>query len=350
MARIWSAFRWLFGKRAVPPPSASASGSEVIPTPGTSPIPFPEPPSTPVVAAPIPTARPLDFSLKRGDTYVVPDGLSDWEREIIGDFLESRDTLQRLLDSGFSNLPEEQMYANALEVKKLLQHFREITEQHPGLTLTNSAELAELMERFEVWGQPLHGTQHEDSLLVAILDTETTGLEESDQPISVGAVLLEVSRTTGEVLAEVDSYGGLREPTVPINPSAQAVHGLTLEQLRGQSWDMKRLYKIVNSAALLVAHNARFDRRMLAQSMPHVLERKWACTMYSLKHDWSKLADGQWALDTICESLKVERSQRHEALADCRALQHVLMCRSGKTKRSKTLMRKLLENPWAPPA
>ena len=348
MAGIWNAFRRLFGGPSSPPLAASTLHSGV-PTPTATCPPQHSAAVAPAIPAPTSTASGLHLQLKPGETYVMPDDVSDQERAIVEDFLRSREILQRLLDTGFKSVPKEQAYANALEVKRLLQHFKEITEQHPGLTLRDATEVTDLMENMEVWSQPLHCKQHEDSVLVAILDTETTGLEEEDQPISIAAVLLEVSATTGDVFAEVDSYYGLREPTVPINPRAQSVHGLTFEHVRGQRWDLKRLYKIVNSAALLVAHNAQFDRRMLAQLMPHVLERKWACTMYSLKHDWTRLSDGKWALDTICRSLDIPRSQQHGAMEDCRALQQVLTRRAGKTKRSKTLMRKLLDKPLAPP-
>ena len=160
-------------------------------------------------------------------------------------------------------------------------------------------------------------------------------------------VLLEVS-DKGEILREIDSYHGLREPSVPINPQAHAVHGLTVETLRGRRWDTRQLRRIIDSADLLVAHNAKFDRRMLGQSMPHLLTENWACTMHSLKYDWAKLCEGKWALDTICAALQIQRQQPHDAMADCRALQAVLMARTGKTSRSKTLMAKLLNNPWAP--
>jgi DNA polymerase-3 subunit epsilon len=281
--------------------------------------------------------------------YIFPEETSAEERLIVEDFLQTRNTLQKLLDSGFKGaLTRESRYANALEGKRILEHFRHITSTHSGLTLTNFSEVLALMDEIEVWSQPLYAKQSTHHTLIALIDTETTGLAGHDEPISVGTVLLEVVRDSGEVLRELDSYHGYRQPSVPIHPRAQAVHGLTLDQLRGQRWDQKKLHRIIDSAELLVAHNASFDRRMLAGTMPHIVDKQWACSMHALKSDWSKLADGKLALDSICAALMIERPSRHEAMADCRALQRVLMTRSGKTARSKLLMAKLLRNPWAP--
>lgn len=62
---------------------------------------------------------------------------------------------------------------------------------------------------------------------VLFVDTETTGLNAGDQPISIGAVLSEIDIKSGAILSEVASYYGLREPSCEISQSAFRVHGLS---------------------------------------------------------------------------------------------------------------------------
>lgn len=257
-------------------------------------------------------------------------------------------TLQEILDRPIPGQPREVVYANSQTARRVISEIDAITAENPFLNFKNKFDIERILDDLEWLVQPLFQKEHQDSTLVAIIDTETTGLEEKDQPISVGVILLEVTSDKGDLLREVDSYYGLREPTVPINLQAQAVHGLEMERLRGAEFDMKHLYKIIDSADLLVAHNAKFDRRMLAHVMPRVVDAKWACTMHTLKFEWAVITGGKWALDAICKALDIERPEPHNALTDCRALQSVLMLRSGKTDRSKRLMGKVISNAWAP--
>lgn len=278
----------------------------------------------------------------------IEDQLTPEQRVTYESFKAHIATLQELLDSPISEQPREFVYANIQSARLVMSDIDAITEANPILKFKNKLEIEKILDKGEWYVQPLFQKELQGSTLVAIIDTETTGLEEHDQPISVGAVLLEVTSDKGDLIREVDSYYGLREPTVPINPQAQAVHGLGIECLRGTEFDMKRLYKIIDSAELLVAHNAKFDRRMLSHVMPRIVDAEWACTMYTLKFEWAMLTGGKWALDTICKALDVERPEPHNALIDCRALQSVLMVRSGKTDRSKRLMGKVISNAWAP--
>jgi DNA polymerase III subunit epsilon len=100
------------------------------------------------------------------------------------------------------------------------------------------------------------------TLKVAIVDTETTGLEYDDQAVSVGVVLVEIAMPKGTLVREIDSYYGLREPTVRISDGARAVHGLSDDDLAGEALDMVKLRELVKSADVLVAHNAQFDSRI----------------------------------------------------------------------------------------
>lgn len=182
--------------------------------------------------------------------------------------------------------------------------------------------------------------------LIAIVDTETTGIEEHDEPISVAALLMEVD-DDGVLIREVDSYHGFRSPVVPISPGAFAVHGLSSSDLVGKQIDLARLSRILSSADLLVAHNAKFDRRMIAKLVPSVVDAEWACTLYGFS--FKRALGASRSLDALCAAHGISRPDRHDAMADCRSLAALLFQHSGKTPRSRNYMRLLLRDPWAPP-
>jgi len=177
---------------------------------------------------------------------------------------------------------------------------------------------------------------------VALLDTETTGLSRSDEPISIGVILMEVNPEDGQIIRELDVYHGLREPRVPINPFAARVHGLTLRELRGKRWDTQRLGSIARTAQIVVAHNASFDRRMLAPVARDFRNVNWTCSIDALKPEWTQITGGRTSLDAICSALGIHRPAVHDALADCRSLQAALSHRPFPSHPER-LMRRLVD-------
>lgn len=218
------------------------------------------------------------------------------------------------------------------------------------LEITDAPQLSlRLDELLDSATDPVARATEGTSQLVAIVDTETTGLAEHDEPISIAVILVEVELSKGHVLREVGTFHGLREPKVRIDPRAQAVHGMTAEQLAGKRLDVRALCELLNAADVLVAHNAKFDRRMLAKVLPYTTSCEWACSIHSLSHEWAKLTEGERSLDAICSRLGVPRQEPHDAMADARALLSVLKLHAGKTARSSTLFGRLLGSAWAPP-
>lgn len=55
--------------------------------------------------------------------------------------------------------------------------------------------------RDRIRAQPLLRRRREKSTLVAVIDTETTGLGERDEPISVGVVLLDIDLVSAAQIA-----------------------------------------------------------------------------------------------------------------------------------------------------
>lgn len=172
---------------------------------------------------------------------------------------------------------------------------------------------------------------------VAIVDCETTGLGQQDEPISIAVLVLEVDeKGNGTPLLE---WYGEQYPNVEISQGAFAVHGRTRDSLQGKEFDLESLRKAIEGVDVLVAHNARFDAKMIGKVVPEVLGMSWRC---SYRQSPWRLADLK--LDEICKELGVAKPAVHDAAGDVKALYGALSLRYGKTERSgtylKTLMRK----------
>ena len=91
-----------------------------------------------------------------------------------------------------------------------------------------------------------------------ILDTETTGLADTDQIIEIAVV-----SGTGDVLLNTRV-----KPTVAINPHAQNVHGISISDLKAeQSWrEIHDKFCKLIAGKRVVAFNADFDIRMIQQT------------------------------------------------------------------------------------
>ncbi|CAJ4042547.1 exonuclease [Burkholderia pseudomallei] len=174
---------------------------------------------------------------------------------------------------------------------------------------------------------------------VAIIDTETTGIAEQDEPISVGILLLEIERSSGKFVREIARYHGWREPHVPIHPKAYAVHGMIAADLVGKTLDLFAITSLINEADVLIAHNAEFDARMLSVVCDATSGKPWRCSLRQFP--WPTCIGGK-RLDSVCDFYGVVRRSCHDALADCEALLAVLLLHAGKTTRSRTFMALLL--------
>ena len=97
---------------------------------------------------------------------------------------------------------------------------------------------------------------------VVVFDTETTGGSACDEICQIAAVEYVRGVKTRTLALYIC-------PTCEMNPWAEDVHGLSLEFLRengiAPEEAMRRFFDFVGEDVLLVAHNAKFDLRMLRQ-------------------------------------------------------------------------------------
>lgn len=97
---------------------------------------------------------------------------------------------------------------------------------------------------------------------VIVFDTETTGLTSNDEVVQIAAI----EYVKG---VKTRTFSVYLRPSVPLNPEAAAVNGLTDEFLREHGHEPKEVLEhfvdFVGENCLLVAHNLPFDLRMIEQ-------------------------------------------------------------------------------------
>jgi len=166
---------------------------------------------------------------------------------------------------------------------------------------------------------------------VIVFDTETTGISHEDEIVQLSAA----EYVCGELTRTLDLYV---IPSCPIHPAAEAVHHLTMPFLVAHGVSpceaLARFFEFVGRDALLVAHNIRFDFRMLQNEcrkfdyLADPDELSFCDTIALAK----KLAPGyaHYRLGHLIEAMGLSGVNSHNALDDtlaCGALFFELMSR-----------------------
>jgi exodeoxyribonuclease X len=100
--------------------------------------------------------------------------------------------------------------------------------------------------------------------LVRVIDTETTGTEDTDQLVEIASV----DWSDGDLGNPMQS---LVKPSIQIPPEASAIHHITDDMVQDAPGAAEAM-KMFADAPIFAAHNARFDRRFVT------LEGYWVCT------------------------------------------------------------------------
>ena len=156
----------------------------------------------------------------------------------------------------------------------------------------------------------------------AVIDFETTGLRPGfDRVVEIGVVRTDES---GLVLKEFASI---------VNPGrdigAKHIHGLSASELQ----DAPEFHEIASelmaivNGAILVAHNAQFDRRFLMMEIDRcdgtIAIADFLCTLELM---YISHPQGPRKLIDCCSFLGISTDGHHEALADARMATQLLHC------------------------
>ncbi len=157
---------------------------------------------------------------------------------------------------------------------------------------------------------------------ILVLDTETTGLDQSsDKIIELAMLRVDVDLSTGLPVGPVTVYDGLEDPGVPISREIEAITGISNAMVQGQRLDETKIAAMLADADLVIAHNAGFDRPFCEARLPAFAQLPWGCSFAEI--DWKKEGHGSAKL----EYLAMENGwfyEAHRAEVDCHALLAVL--------------------------
>jgi DNA polymerase III subunit epsilon len=200
------------------------------------------------------------------------------------------------------------------------------------LAAPGSADLETIAARLEASGEyrvlrrlaprpslePAPGTQLRQGLFV---DVETTGLDPAHDEIIELAMVPFHYGLDGEVYSVGAPFAQLRQPSKPIPPEITALTGIDDAKVAGQSIDPAAVTAFAAGAALIVAHNAAFDRRFLERFCETFTTKPWACSMGGI--DWAAAGFEGTKLAYLAAAAGFFYD-RHRAVHDCLAAVELL--------------------------
>ena len=153
---------------------------------------------------------------------------------------------------------------------------------------------------------------------ILIVDTDRTGLKVEDEIVQLAIVNLR-----GETLINT-----LLRPVTEVSDEALAVHGITGQELAGAPIfsDLYERARGLLRSHQLIAYNAEFDRRMLAQTckrygLPEIDPVSWDCLLEKYaRFCGNRKKNGsyrRYSLKDACDQEGLIVTETHEATKDC---------------------------------
>lgn len=158
--------------------------------------------------------------------------------------------------------------------------------QHAEEAAEDNVRILRRIARLDDW--PVMGDPDRPGLTVAVVDTETEGLDpDSDQIIEIAAALAQTD-IDGRIVRIIDKAYGLQDPGRPLSPKITQLTGLDDRKLEGRAIDVEKMTAFFSRADALLAHGARFDAGFCRRLMPGIAHLPWVCSLNDV--EW--LANG----------------------------------------------------------
>ncbi|CAN5499102.1 3'-5' exonuclease [soil metagenome] len=148
------------------------------------------------------------------------------------------------------------------------------------------------------------------------VDVETTGLDTRRDEIIELAMTPFRYGLDGRIYEVLEPFHGYRQPSKPIPPEITALTGIDDAMVAGQDIDPEAVAAFAAPAALVIAHNAGFDRRFLERFSPVYQTKPWACSMSEI--DWKAEGHEGTKLGYLAQGAGFFYD-RHRATSDCLA-------------------------------
>lgn len=125
----------------------------------------------------------------------------------------------------------------------------------------------------------------ESPKLGVYVDVETTGLDcASDEIIEIALVPF-IFSSDGKLYRTLKPINMLQEPADGIVPDdITMLTGITSDDVKGHSINWQSIRDCIEPSAIIIAHNAGFDRPFLENSEPLFAEKAWGCSCFDI--DW----------------------------------------------------------------
>lgn len=148
------------------------------------------------------------------------------------------------------------------------------------------------------------------------VDVETTGLDANRDEIIELAMVRFTYGPDGTIYAVEDAFHGLREPSIAISPEITRLTGIDASMVAGKAINPAEVAGLVETADLVIAHNAAFDRKFLEPFCTAFVHKPWACTQSQI--DWQSEGFEGTRLGYLAQGAGFFYD-RHRALNDCHA-------------------------------
>lgn len=148
------------------------------------------------------------------------------------------------------------------------------------------------------------------------VDVETTGLDSYKDEIIELAMVPFTYGLDGRIFEIGEPFERFQEPKRPIPANITQLTGITDAMVAGQRIDPDEVSTFASRAALVIAHNAAFDRRFVERLSEVFTTKPWACSMTQI--DWA----GEGHEGTKLTYLAADAGffyDRHRAAHDCHA-------------------------------
>jgi DNA polymerase-3 subunit epsilon len=153
------------------------------------------------------------------------------------------------------------------------------------------------------------------------VDVETTGLDAARHEIIELAMAPFTYALDGRIFEVGEPFHQLRQPADSIPPEITAVTGITDEMVAGKSIDSSEVSAFASPAALVLAHNAAFDRRFLERFCETFTTKPWGCSMTQIA--WAEEGFEGVKLSYLASGAGFFYDQ-HRAVHDCLAAVELL--------------------------
>lgn len=168
-----------------------------------------------------------------------------------------------------------------------------------------------------------HPPDGEECKHALFVDVETTGLDpRSDRIIQFSGVPFEFSATSGKIFRVFPALECYEDPGRPLSSVIVRKTRITDAMVTGKKLDESRILAAVAKAALIIAHNASFDRCFLERRLRAFAGKHWACSQTDVP--WPDNGYDSVKLEFLLYKHAKVYYEPHRADDDCYAGIHLL--------------------------